>query len=215
MADPSKTDVWLDRVFGAGGARELARSYDEWAESYDVDMLAIGYLNPAIVCSLVARHVVDLEGPILDAGCGTGLMGEILATLGYRQLVGLDMSNGMLERARARRVYRELHRGVLGARLEFEDGAFAAVIASGVFTAGHAPADALDELLRITRRGGHLILAFASSAWEGEVGLRAKTEALEGAGRWRLAAATQPYRPMPLSQSKGGATTRSMVFDRL
>lgn len=215
MTDPGKTDAWLERVFSAGDARELASSYDEWAESYDADMLAIGYLNPAIVCGLVARHVADLDGPILDAGCGTGLMGEILATLGYRQLVGLDMSQGMLERAGARQVYRELRAGVLGAPLAFGDEAFAAAIASGVFTAGHAPADALDELLRITRRGGQLIIAFASSAWEGKEALRAKAEALERAGRWRLAAATPPYHPMPLSQSKGGATTRSMVFERL
>jgi SAM-dependent methyltransferase len=214
MADPTKTDAWLARVFGAGDPRELARSYDEWAESYDRDMLAIGYVNPAIVCALIARHVADPDAPILDAGCGTGLIGEILAVLGYRQLVGLDISGGMLQRARTRQVYRELRAGLLGAPLEFADGSFAAVIASGVFTAGHAPADALDELVRITRGGGRLVIAFAASAWE-QAGLRAKTEALEKAGRWRPVAATQPYRPMPLSRSKGSATTRSLVFERL
>lgn len=40
-------------------------------------------------------------------------------------------------------------------------------------------------------------------------------DALEAAGQWRPVAATSPYRPMPLSHSKGGATTRAVVFERL
>ncbi len=45
----------------------------------------------------------------------------------------------------------------LGARLDFPDDRFAASTALGVLTPGHAPPTALDEMLRVTRPGGHLI----------------------------------------------------------
>ncbi|MDF2766463.1 MAG: tylM1 [Rhodospirillales bacterium] len=214
MTEPTNTDAWLERVFGAADKHDLAQTYDRWAETYDADMLAIGYMNPAVTCGLVCRHLADRQGGILDAGCGTGLIGEILSLLGYGRLVGLDISDGMLERARRREAYAELRNRMLGEPLDFADEAFAAVISSGVFTAGHAPADALDELVRITRRGGRLILAVASSAWEAG-GFKEKIATLERAGRWRPVEVTRPYRPMPLSQSKGAATTRCCVFERL
>ena len=214
MTEPAETDAWLARVFGASDAQELARSYDQWAETYDADMLVIGYLNPAIACSLLARHVTDRDGAILDAGCGTGLIGEILSLLGYRTLTGLDISDGMLERALLRGVYADLRKGALGGPLGYADSAFATVICCGVFTAGHAPAHAMDELVRITRAGGRLILTIASSAWEAG-GFKDRIEAFERAGRWRLLEATPPYRPMPFSEAKGAATSRTMAFEKL
>jgi cobalt-zinc-cadmium efflux system protein len=213
-AGAATADAWLGRVFGASGSDELARRYDAWAETYDADMLTTGYLNPAVVAGLVCRHVADRESGILDAGCGTGLIGETLAVLGYTRLIGLDMSDGMLERARRRGVYAELRKGVLGERLDFSDESFAGVIACGVFTAGHAPASALEELARVTRRGGRLVIAFAASAWETET-LQQTLRSLDRMGRWRRLEETPPYRPMPLSGSMGAATTRACVFERL
>src|SRR5215217_8326125 len=70
---------------------------------------------------------------------------------GYRNLVGIDISDGMLARARERGVYADLRDQVLGETLDFADESFVAVVATGVFTAGHAPASAFIELLRVTR----------------------------------------------------------------
>src|SRR5687767_3797082 len=114
MTEPTNTDAWLERVFGAADKHDLALTYDRWAETYDADMLAIGYVNPAVICGLVCRHLADRQGGILDAGCGTGLVGEILSLLGYGRLVGLDISDGMLERARRREAYAELRNRMLG-----------------------------------------------------------------------------------------------------
>jgi predicted TPR repeat methyltransferase len=208
-------DGWLQRVFGAGGDPErLAQSYDAWADSYDLDMLAFGYLNPPVVSGLIGRHVHDRSAGVLDAGCGTGLIGEILAVLGYRGLVGLDLSQGMLAKAAQRQVYSALRNDVLGQPIGLADEAFGAVVATGVFTLGHAPPGAVDELVRLTRRGGHLVLSVASSVWESG-GYKERFEALERAGAWRTVEVTQPYRPMPLSQTAAAATTRSAVFLRL
>ena len=56
---------------------------------------------------------------ILDAGVGTGAIGNMLSLLGYNNLSGLDMSEGMLAQARARGCYIDLRRGVLGETLDF------------------------------------------------------------------------------------------------
>ena len=49
---------------------------------------------------------------IIDAGCGTGLVGELLrAKTGH--LVGVDMSDAMLAQAQRKNIYDELHRGDL------------------------------------------------------------------------------------------------------
>ena len=54
--------------------------------------------------------------PVLDAGAGTGLVGEWLGILGYPEVEALDISEGMLAVARAKGVYRALHVGCAGRR---------------------------------------------------------------------------------------------------
>ena len=71
--------------------------------------------------------------------------------MGYPGLAGVDISEGMLSQARARGVYDDLRNRMLGGPLDYADASFAAVVSIGVFTMGHAPAEALDELVRITR----------------------------------------------------------------
>jgi hypothetical protein len=70
------TDEWLERVFTG----VLADTYDAWAATYDSDMLAVGYMHPALAAGFVGRYVRALEGSILDAGAGTGIVGQILST---------------------------------------------------------------------------------------------------------------------------------------
>jgi SAM-dependent methyltransferase len=214
MADPSRATAsgsWLDRVYHAPDAAELTKTYDTWTATYDSDMLTIGYANPAVAVGLVSRHVRDVGDPILDAGVGTGVVGELLSILGYENLAGIDMSEGMLAKARARNVYADLRNRVLGEALDFPDGAFAAIVCFGVFTPGHAPPAAFDELVRVTRPGGRLIFTVSTAAWK-EAGFEAKLAALERAGRIALVEATGLHRPMPLSVAEASFTTRAYVY---
>jgi SAM-dependent methyltransferase len=207
----AEADEWLGRVYSALGPQALASSYDAWAATYDLDMLSIGYANPAVAVGLVARHVRAPESRILDAGVGTGILGELLSIIGYRNLAGIDMSEGMLARARGRGVYGDLRNQVLGERLDFDDASFAAVVSFGVFTPGHAPAAAFDELVRITRPGGHLIFTVSTAAWR-DGSFERKLRSLEEDGRLRAVESTDEYRPMPLSRTESTFTTRAYVF---
>src|SRR3954451_13744107 len=168
-------------VFGAGDREDLIRAYAGWAECYDQDTLSLDLRGPEIVAAMAARHLRDRASPILDAGAGTGRVGELLAILGYDHLVALDLSEAMLARARERGVYRELRQGALGDPLPFADGTFAAVVAAGVFTAGHAPPGSFDELLRVTRPGGLLVFTLSTTAY-GRGGVRGRLGAPRGGG---------------------------------
>jgi predicted TPR repeat methyltransferase len=213
-ARESDPDQWLEQVYGSASPRAVAAAYDGWAESYDADMLQIGYANPAVAAGLVGRWFPDLDAEILEAGVGTGVLGEILATLGYKAVSGVDISEGMLARAQARDVYRDLRQAVLGETLPYGSGAFAGVVCFGVFTPGHAPCEALDELVRVTRPGGRLVFTVSTAAWI-DGGFEAKLSALEAAARLSRLAMTGDYRPMPLSQTESHLTTRAYVYEVL
>jgi SAM-dependent methyltransferase len=199
-------------VFGAGSQEDLVRAYTAWAGRYDEDMLGLDLRGPEIVAALAARHLHDRASPILDAGAGTGRIGELLAILGYGHLVALDLSEAMLARARERGVYHELHQGALGRPLAFPDATFAAVVAAGVFTAGHAPPDSFDELLRVTRPGALLIFTLATPAYE-RGGFKDKLDVQEAEGRWRLVEATAPFQGMAASEAYRSHTARVLVFE--
>jgi predicted TPR repeat methyltransferase len=210
----SDPDQWLERVYSSADKDALAATYDQWAASYDSDMLRIGYANPAVAAGLVGRWVADRDARLLEAGVGTGVLGDILSTLGYKSLAGVDISEGMLAKARARGAYAYLEKAVLGETLGYDSGTFRTIVCFGVFTLGHAPAKALDELVRITAVGGHLIFTVSTAAWR-DCGFEAKLASLEEAGRISLVESTAEYHPMPLSPTESHFTTRGYVYNVL
>ena len=211
MSDDPDRVARLERVYAAGDREELVHSYAQWVTSYDVDVMTMGYQLPALVAAVTARHVVPGTGPVLDVACGTGLVGALLQPLGYRPLVGIDMSRDMLAVARARRIYDDLHAMILGERLDFADGAMAAAVASGVFTAGHAPPQAIDELARVVRPGGVLVFSMRADG-DHAAPYRDRCEALVGQGRLSLAAETQPCRSFLLADDEAHVTNVVRVY---
>ncbi len=177
----SKADKRIDSVYHSASRQELAKSYDDWASDYDADMQSTGYIHPAIIVSLVARYVADSAAAILDAGVGTGTLGQLLSILGYTNLLGVDMSEGMLTKARIRNIYTDLQQGVLGEALDFKTAVMDCIVSTGTFTTGHAPASAFDELVRIVKPGGHLIFTVGTVVWQ-EAGFASKLATLENAG---------------------------------
>ena len=201
----------LEQVYGAKSNDELRAIYDDWAQAYDQDLQALGYSYPPAIAGLVGRYVRERDALILDAGAGTGIVGEVLAILGYTQLTGIDLSDGMLAVARAKRVYAELKNQVLGERLDFPDAAFAAVVSAGVLTSGHAPPSSFDELIRVTRPGGHLIFTLSVPVYEAG-GFRAKLEALSRQGVWRTREITPTWCALPRAAAEATVMARAYVF---
>jgi predicted TPR repeat methyltransferase len=188
----------LDAVYSATSTDELSTAYDEWADSYDADMAEVGYRHPAVAVGLLARHLPRGSSPVLDAGAGTGLVGELLGTLGYPSVDALDASPGMLRIAEGKGAYRELHHAFLGQPLPFDDDRYAAAISTGVFTAGHVGIEGLPELFRVVRPGGVIILSVKLTVWDD--GFEEFVRRAESEGGIRLVEITPRYASMPAGQ---------------
>jgi len=155
-----------ERVLNATDVEALAEAYAEWAPSYDADLVAeMGYRAYVTAADLLIAHEKDIEAPILDAGCGTGLVGAYLANAGYSQIDGLDYSADMLAEARRKGVYANLLQGDLTGTLQIPNDRYGAVISVGTFTLGHVGPQALEELIRVTKPGGHICFTVRSEAW--------------------------------------------------
>jgi len=195
-------ETWLERVYHAGGEREtLDTLYDEWSKDYDQQLWASGNPYIAIATGLIGRHVQDYDAKILDAGCGTGNMAQVLHQMGYRNIEGLDPSAGMLAVAQRKEVYQQLHQLYLDARVDLADDSFDAVVAAGVLTHGHAPPESLDGILKLTRPGGSIIFSLSAIAYE-EFGFKQKIDVLEESGQWQKLDQSLLFRTYPFSEKE-------------
>lgn len=183
----------LRPLYDAESLEDLRERYDAWAARYDADAAALGRLLPPVVAGVTGKAApAGTSGPVMDAGCGTGVMGRVLAAVGYGPVDGLDLSPGMLAVAREKPVYRHLHEAALGPdRLPIADGQYGVVVAAGVFTLGHAGPEGLDELVRITRTNGVLVFSAATPVLDDA--FLARIQHLADAEQWRLLEATDPF----------------------
>jgi predicted TPR repeat methyltransferase len=191
-SERSQSSYRLQSAYAAKDGQEAAKLYDSWAEDYERRVSSWGYITPAVVAWFLGRYVTPEDGTVLDAGAGTGLMGLVLAPLGYRDLIGIDVSRDMLEYAREKGVYRDLRQMELGGRLDLPSDAFAAVVAAGVFAAGHAPPESFEDLIRVTKRGGYVIFSVRTDVYL-DGGFKEKQEALEREERWQLVGTSEPF----------------------
>lgn len=147
---------------------EVEGGYAGWADSYDDpgnDTIALE--EPAV------RALLDElpPGPVLDAACGTGrLTAQLIAT--GREVVGVDSSAEMLERARAKLPAADLRAGELTA-LPVDDESVAGAVCA--LALSHLPelGPAVAELGRVLRPGGRLITSSPHPFATGVLGWRA------------------------------------------
>ncbi len=192
-------ETWLERVYQTDGERKtLDTLYDEWASDYDQQLWASGNPYIAIATGLIGRHVRDYDAKILDAGCGTGNMAQVLHQMGYRNIEGLDPSSGMLAVAQRKEVYQQLHQLYLDSRIDLADDSFDAVVAAGVLTHGHAPPESLDGILKLARPGGTIVFSLSTIAYD-ELGFKQKITALEESGKWEKLDQSLLFRTYPFS----------------
>ena len=183
-------------IYSSRGVEELAERYDKWAAEYDADLLTdFGWVGPQQAADVFRRYVAK-DARVLDAGAGTGLVGEQLKGRGFTNVEALDLSLGMLEEARKKDAYTAFHQMTLGETLDFPDGAFDATICVGVLTLGHAPARSLRELVRVTRAGGHLVFTLRPDVYENN-GFREVQDELAATGRWGLEEVSEPLASLP------------------
>jgi len=95
--------------------------FDQYAIHYDAHMSLLHYSVPDKLYALFKQHVTFHQplDCVIDLGAGTGKMGELLAAH-TKRLIGVDVSSAMLEVARAKLIYTELHQDDLTRYLQFD-----------------------------------------------------------------------------------------------
>lgn len=196
---PSDGETWFDRVYASTTSEETKHAYDGWAETYEADLYKAGYRLPTMIVATAARHIPVNSGPIVEGAAGTGIVAELLNAIGYNDITGFDLSEGMLELARTKNCYRSLHQMALGERLDFTDNQFSASLVTGAFTPGHAGPEGMSELVRITRPGGHAIFSIRVDGNASDP-FQAMQDKIEKEGAWRFVERTNPIATMPLAE---------------
>jgi predicted TPR repeat methyltransferase len=121
-------------------------------------------------------------------GCGTGLVGQYLRERGFEHVVGVDASSGMLEQAKVKGAYEELHELFLGKPETFPQefrGRFDAITAAGILAEGHLDNNVFDEMLLALKDNGYAIFATRTMYLE-QYSYGVKIKELEDQQRWKL-----------------------------
>jgi ubiquinone/menaquinone biosynthesis C-methylase UbiE len=187
--------------------KEKGQLFDEWPEAYDR-----WFTTPigSLIRKYEAQLILDLLKPmageiILDVGCGTGVFTLDLLSLGSR-VIGLDISLPMLMRA-SKKLKGHPFQMVLAdmLNLPFSESSFDKVVSITALEFVEDAKRAVEELFRVTRRGGRIVLATLNSLspWA----LRRRAEAKERHTIFERAIFRSPDELSSLASVKGVVKT--------
>ena len=110
-------------LLGAAPAPDMTQTpyvtalFDDFSDRFERSLLQdLEYQGPALIAEIVGSGGPDGLGAVLDLGCGTGLIGERLRR-NCAWLDGVDLSQGMLDKAKAKKIYDGLYQGDVAAFL--------------------------------------------------------------------------------------------------
>lgn len=136
----------------------VQQTFDDFARSFEAKLERLQYRAPELVAGALAAAGLAPEPTldVLDAGCGTGLCGPLLAPYA-RRLAGVDLSPGMLSRAREKQVYDELETGELTHYLGTHPNAFDVVVSADTLVYFGALDDVARAAAGCLRPNGRLV----------------------------------------------------------
>ena len=161
---PNEPEAWhlLSAVTGENvpdraSDRYMQNLFDHFADSFDANLERLGYQAPNLLAAVVAAEwaTPDAALQVLDAGCGTGLCGPLLRPYAHR-LIGVDLSPGMVNKARERAVYDELVVAELTAFMQGRPHAFDLIVSADTLVYFGDLSAALTAAAEALRPGGRL-----------------------------------------------------------
>ena len=155
----------LNAAYALSSPEETKALYADWAESYDRDFCdAQGYRTPKELVRVFLEH--GGEGPVLDVGAGTGVVGQGLAAAGIGPVDGLDLSPDMLAVAARKGVYRDLLEADVTQPLAVSG--YRGIVSAGTFTLGHVGPEGLPPLLAAGAAGCLYVISVSLAHFEAE-----------------------------------------------
>ena len=173
-------------IYKLKAGKEVEDYYDEWTveNKYDKDMVDWKYSGPQETVDLLKKHTPSKDIKILDAGCGTGLVGIELKKNGFQNFDGADFSQKMLDLV-PMNIYRNLFKIDLNKKIDIKDNAYEGITCVGTFTFGHVNPPALDEMVRISKTGSLICFTINIGIYE-EYGFDKKIKELEDKNSWKI-----------------------------
>jgi ubiquinone/menaquinone biosynthesis C-methylase UbiE len=173
-------------IYKLKAGKEVEDYYDEWTveNKYDKDMVDWKYSGPQETVDLLKKHIPNKDIKILDAGCGTGLVGIELKKNGFQNFDGADFSQKMLDLV-PMNIYRNLFKIDLNKKIDIKDNTYEGITCVGTFTFGHVNPPALDEMVRISKTGSLICFTINIGIYE-EYGFDKKIKELEDKNSWKI-----------------------------
>ena len=176
---------------------EAGAFYDKMsAQTYEDFCKQLNQNQPENVAKCIGRgQVVDLDpesAEILDIAAGTGYVGQLLKSKGFKNITGLDASRTLLEKLDQNGAYKESRCMYLGQGVDKFPadlkGKFDITTAAGCWLMGHIPAVGMEDCHAALKVGGYMVNCTRSKFWErGEKeGYRDKVEEMIAAGKFQL-----------------------------
>ena len=150
---------YLNKVYdvSTSDSREL---YASWATTYDQEVIENGYATPDRIAKALKEYVSDKSTLILDYGCGTGLSGLALQSVGFKNLDGLDVSKEMVRIAEKKSIYKSLKVFDPDTKIPIYSEQYKIITAIGVIGSGAAPLKVFDDLFSLLPQSGLFAFSF-------------------------------------------------------
>ncbi|CAL1542974.1 unnamed protein product [Lymnaea stagnalis] len=189
----SRTGV-LKHVCSLGG--DIDRCITDYnqpgnAEKFEENAQSLEYKAPLYCAQMLAGMLVHSrkQAKILDIASGPGQVGRELNKVGFDHVHAHDGSWAMLEVCRQKDIYKEFICCVIDDDngLPVKDGFYDAVITSGAVLEHHLPVTSQTEFVRVTKPGGHCVIAYSSDVLNTDYGQSWEKESrrLETDGVWK------------------------------
>jgi len=135
----------------------VQKTFDSFASSFESKLERLSYRAPALVAAILGGFAEGSKSlDVLDAGCGTGLCGPLIAPYA-RRLVGVDLSNGMLVHAKDKNVYDALVIAELTEYLRNNREAFDVIVSADTLVYFGDLEDILSAAMEALRPHGFLV----------------------------------------------------------
>lgn len=143
-----------------GGTTDSRELYASWAATYDYEVQKNGYVTPKRVATALKKVVTNQSELILDYGCGTGLSGLALHSVGFKNLDGLDVSKEMVRIAEKKSIYKSLKVFDPDTKIPIYSEQYKIITAIGVIGSGAAPLKVFDDLFSLLPPSGLFAFSF-------------------------------------------------------
>jgi predicted TPR repeat methyltransferase len=181
MTEKSAGQTLLENAYKLSTPEDNADYYDAFASTYDTDFAGtLGYHYPAAIAAAYRNAATETDTPIVDIGCGTGLVASAL-NLPREQIDGVDISAEMLRVSEEKELYRSLYRVDLTKALDVTANDYGAVLSAGTFTSGHLGPEPLESLLDIARAHALFVIGVKKAFFQ-EAGFEAVLQDMKARG---------------------------------